>query len=117
MLVRGNVLTETKDNNTSTVYTYTAEGLVKTKTNYTGNAVTSSFTYTYYPNGNVATETTNTGKVTTYLYDDLGRLVSEAVTGTSNNGTITYTYDNRGNRLTQTRDGITVLIPKYLINK
>jgi len=114
---RGNVLTETKDNNTSTVYTYTAEGLVKTKTNYTGNAVTSSFTYTYYPNGNVATETTNTGKVTTYLYDDLGRIVSEAVTGTSNNGTITYTYDNRGNRLTQTRDGITVSYTYDLNNR
>ena len=84
---------------------------------YTGTTLTSSSAYTYYPNGNVATDTENTWKVTTYLYDDLGRLVSEAVTGTSNNGTITYTYDNRGNRLTQTRDGITVSYTYDLNNR
>ncbi|MBR6049841.1 MAG: hypothetical protein IKP68_01405 [Clostridia bacterium] len=59
--------------------------------------LTSSSAYTYYPNGNVATDTENTGKVTTYLYDDLGRLTSEAITGTNNNSTLTYTYDDRGN--------------------
>ena len=84
---------------------------------FSGTTLTSSSAYTYYPTGNVATETTNTGKVTTYLYDDLGRLVSEAVTGTSNNSTITYTYDNRGNRLTQTRDGITVSYTYDLNNR
>ena len=47
---------------------------------------------------NVATDTESTGKVTTYLYDDLGRLTSEAITGTNNNSTLTYTYDDRGNR-------------------
>ena len=39
-------------------------------------------------------------EVTTYLYDDLGRLTSEAITGTNNNSTLTYTYDDRGNRHT-----------------
>ena len=87
----------TNSNSTKIQYTYTTGGLVKTIKNYTGTTLTSSSTYTYYQNGNVATDTENTGKVTTYLYDDLGRLTSEAITGTNNNSTLTYTYDDRGN--------------------
>ena len=72
---------------------------------FTGTMLASSSAYTCYPNGNVATDTENTSKVTTYLYDDLGRLTSEAITGTNNNSALTYTYDDRGNRLTQGRGG------------
>ena len=84
---------------------------------FTGKTLTSSSAYTYYPTGNVATDTENTGKVTTYLYDDLGRLTSEAITGTNNNSTLTYTYDDRGNRLTQSRGNATVTYTYDLNNR
>ena len=113
----GRVTQATNSNNTKTQYTYTTGGLVKTIKNYTGTTLTSSSAYTYYPNGNVATDTENTGKVTTYLYDDLGRLTSEAITGTNNNSTLTYTYDDRGNRLTQSRGNATVTYTYDLNNR
>ena len=113
----GRVTQATNLNNTSTQYTYTSGGLVKTIKNYTGTTLTSSSAYTYYPNGNVATDTEITGKVTTYLYDDLGRLTSEAITGTNNNSTLTYTYDDRGNRLTQIRGNATVTYTYDLNNR
>ena len=88
----GNILSE---NNTvvKTDYTYNKGGLVtnKTTTNSAGTVLQSDI-YTYYLDGNVKTEN---GK--TYNYDYNNRLsnVSEGESTTD------YTFDSRGNRLTQ----------------
>ena len=60
----------------------------------------SSFSYTYFLDGNQKTKSDNTGRVTTYTYDGLGRLTTEAESGVSGAKTYNYTYDARGNRAT-----------------
>jgi YD repeat-containing protein len=49
-------------------------------------------------NGRRTSATNERGQVTTYGYDALGRVVSVA----GHDGTITHTYDEAGNRVTQT---------------
>lgn len=68
-------------------------------TNKKGSSIISSYTYTYYLDGNQATKTDHTEKVTTYVYDGLGRLKTEATQGEP---TISYTYDDYNNRATMT---------------
>ncbi len=55
------------------------------------------------------------GKLTTYGYDDLGRLISETMVDSSETDVINYTYDNRGNRATMTKNG-TVTTYTYDMN-
>src|SRR5262249_7810380 len=64
-----------------------------------------SYAYTLGAAGNRLTVTENTGRVVTYSYDALYRLTQEQITSnsvTANNGTIGYTYDAVGNRLSRT---------------
>ena len=55
------------------------------------------------------------GKLTTYGYDDLGRLISETTVDNNETDVINYTYDNRGNRATMTKNG-TVTTYTYDMN-
>jgi RHS repeat-associated protein len=64
----------------------------------TTDALSGNTEYTYAVNDTPATVKAPNGATTTYVYDDLGNLRSEA---SPDRGTTTYTYDAAGNRLTQ----------------
>ena len=75
-------------------------------TNYgTGGAVISSFTYTLNNAGIRTSVAESDGSQVAYGYDASYKLTSEIRTGT-HPYSIAYTYDNVGNRLTQTKDGV-----------
>jgi YD repeat-containing protein len=63
------------------------------------------------PNGTVNT------RIVVYQYDNLYRLLSEAISGDSQgaNGTVTYTYDLTGNRMSRTSNvaGVSTSTSKY----
>ena len=69
--------------------------------NKKGTNTLSSYNYTYYLDGNLASKTDAEG-TTSYIYDDLGRLIQESVPGSA---VRQYTYDNAGNRLSMTISG------------
>src|SRR6185503_7953060 len=59
-----------------------------------------SYSYTLGAAGNRLAVSELSGRTVNYVYDDLYRLTSEAISGTpSQNGTISYQYDPVGNRL------------------
>lgn len=68
-----------------------------------------SNSYVYDDTGLVLSMTELDGTVHSYGYDNLLRLTSETITpGNGDPATATtWSYDNNGNRLTQTRDGVT----------
>lgn len=118
-------LYQAQENGTGAVYTYYNNGSLDTITYSNGNTEhyaynlankltllvikyydteLSKYEYTYYLDGNIKTkkETINgVPKTTTYIYDGLGRLKSESVSGV----TISYLYDDYGNRSTLTVTG------------
>ena len=94
----GQVLTETGTNNVR--YTYNKAGLVTAMSNSQGP----DYTYSYRLDGNQISKSTG-NETTAYVYDHLGQLKSETVTGVESQ-TTTYTYDSRGNRIGQNRGGI-----------
>jgi RHS repeat-associated protein len=71
------------------------------KTSNTGSTI-SSETYIYDDAGNLTSKTVN-GTTTTYGYDNVNQLTSEAKTGYS----ASYTYDANGNRTSKTLGGVT----------
>ena len=74
----GNRASVTYDNGLYTTYTYNAANLLTQLTNHSANnAVLSQYTYTHYLDGNQKTKTDKDNRITTYVYDGLGRLVSE----------------------------------------
>ena len=99
-------------------YTYNQVNLLEQIT-YSGtdSATQPRYTYTYYPDGNVASETKENGESTTYVYDDLGRLISETLwNGTSLVQRYAYTYDDFGNRTTLTATGADAYTTTYTYN-
>ena len=75
------------------------------------SATLQDLTYTYDALGNITSiadvSDTNTQKTTTYVYDDLSRLLSEAIAGSpvsGGNTTTTYTYNAIGNIATISPD-------------
>jgi RHS repeat-associated protein len=102
-----------RGNNVTTDYTYDATKnyrLTRLRT-VSGSVVLQDIAYTYDANGNILTlvDTSQTAlaKSVTYIYDDLNRLTSAAVTGSGSgaNYTQTYTYDATGNMLTNSAVG------------
>jgi RHS repeat-associated protein len=105
----GSLKSITYPGGTSEHYTYYDNHMLKTLENRLSNGnIRSAYNYDYDGAGNMLTKLDGEG-TTAYLYDDLGRL--EKVT--EPNGRITiYTYDNSGNRETETvtQGGQTVVI-------
>ncbi len=66
-----------------------------------GANILKSFNYTLGPTGNRQSVVENAGRSVTWVYDDLYRLTGETITNAAVNGTISYTYDRVGNRLTR----------------
>jgi RHS repeat-associated protein len=98
----------TYGNNASAVYTY--DGVTRWLTgvyNYKADGITivSSFVYTHDKVGNRKTMTLSDGALVTYGYDDIYQLLLEIRT-IRNAYNISWTYDNVGNRLAQTKDGV-----------
>jgi RHS repeat-associated protein len=70
-----------------------------------GATTLDGFTYSLGPAGNRVAVAEHGGRVVTYGHDPLYRLTGETISGdpvAGNNGTIAYTYDAVGNRLTRT---------------
>ena len=109
----GKRATTTYANGTTTTNTYDADELYRLRTRETTgpSGALQHLTYTYDANGNVTNiadaSNTVTAKTTTYVYDDLNRLLSATVSGSANNddSTQTYTYDALGNLLTRSDVG------------
>ena len=86
----------------TTEYAYNPLGRLTSVANKKGSTILSMFIYTYDANGNIIA--VNDGSTTkTYVYDKLNRLVE--IQPASGNKTV-YTYDLRGNRLTQSSDNL-----------
>jgi RHS repeat-associated protein len=95
----GSLATLLYGNGSREVYTYTVDNLLQTLTNRKADdTIIDAYAYTYDAAHNLLTKTDSRG-TTTYTYDVLNRLAS--VTEPSGKVT-TYTYDESGNRLTQT---------------
>jgi len=83
---------------------YRAKSIVDT---LSGSKVQSlSYTYDNADNVTAIADAVNAANGQTFKYDLLNRLTS-ATSGTGGYGTLTYTYDNVGNRLTQVLNGAT----------
>jgi RHS repeat-associated protein len=108
----GNRLTKTTfGNGTEEVRVYDTLNRLKELTSKKGAIELSKYVYTLDKVGNrkTATESVN-GQVRSvnYTYDDLYHLTDEAIVdGVNGNRTSGYTYDNVGNRLTKTVNGVT----------
>ena len=95
----GNRLSLAYNNDNSVSYQYNLANRLKEITNKKGTTTLSQYSYNYYLDGNQQKKTDYTGKVTTYVYDSLGRLTNESVTGEP---AISYTYDDYNNRAAMT---------------
>jgi Rhs family protein len=104
------MILKTGYNGTITEYSYDSlNRLIKLVNKKSSGEIISSFTYTLGPAGNrikVDEVMLDMSSTITYTYDKLYRLIGETRTGTYPYS-ISYTYDNVGNRLTKTQDGIT----------
>lgn len=109
----GNRASVTYNNGLSETYTYNLANFVTNVTNKKGASTLSSYIYTYNLDGNQRTKLDHTGKTTTYVYDGLGRLISESDSGGGANQTYAYTYDDSGNRLTLTATGADAYVTSY----
>ncbi|MDI2130549.1 LamG-like jellyroll fold domain-containing protein [Yinghuangia seranimata] len=124
---------DARDNTFKTQYTYTAVGQDDTVTSPDGTSTSRTYTtattpaqgggvtpagllasvtqpgnrttsYTYYPNGDLAAVTGPTGLVTRYLYDSIGRKLTESVFSDSvpAGAATVYSYDTSSRVLTAT---------------
>jgi RHS repeat-associated protein len=98
----GNLSRATLPNGVITTYIYNAlNRLTNIKVEKAGT-ILASYDYTRGPTGNILSVKELNGRTVNYSYDDIYRLTSETISGSTNpnsNGTIRYTYDAVGNRL------------------
>jgi len=98
----GNLTQSTLPNGVQTVASYNdLDRLINLATSQ-GNSPLANFAYTLDAAGARTQIAELNGRTTAYTYDDARRLLSETISGTTPNGSITYTYDHTGNRLTRT---------------
>jgi YD repeat-containing protein len=105
-------LTLSTTGNKTTEYTYNKVNSLLTLKNKVGGVEKEAYSYTYYLDGNQASKTDKNG-VTSYEYDGLGRLKSEAVGQNVTN----YTCDNYSNRQTMQKIGQDAFNVDYNYNK
>jgi RHS repeat-associated protein len=108
----GNRASLTRANGVTTTYAYDTLNRLTNLTNATSSGTVSSYAYTLNDDGTRASVEDNTGATTTYTYDNDDRLTGES----GPNGTITYTYDPVGNRLTKTVGTTSPTVTRYTYN-
>ena len=93
----GNLLTETTGQKVSEFTYDNGNRMISTVNKYAGNTLESE-AYVYYPDGNKASKTDLNGDIVSYVYDSVGRLITE-----DDNGDLTqYFYDEYSNRSQKT---------------
>lgn len=107
---KGRLISTTDPRGNTISYTYDQKGQLTATT----DALSHTATSTYDTMGRVDTATDANGGTVKYLYDSMGRVLSEVAknvtytdpatgsTVTQDITTMSYTYDKRGNKLTQT---------------
>ncbi|MEA2203723.1 MAG: hypothetical protein QOE77_499 [Blastocatellia bacterium] len=100
----GNLQSYLYPNQISTSYAYNSLNRLTNMTVGTAVSHVAGYSYTLGPAGNRVGVTELNGRTVTYSYDDLYRLRAETIAnGPHNvNGTISYSYDAVGNRLSRT---------------
>jgi RHS repeat-associated protein len=98
----GDLTTYTYPNGVQTIATFDAlNRLTQIGSSKTG--ALSNFAYTLGPAGNRLSAVELGGRTVSYGYDNVYRLISEAIANSApNNGTVNYTYDSVGNRMQMT---------------
>ncbi|HKG60485.1 MAG TPA: RHS repeat-associated core domain-containing protein [Pyrinomonadaceae bacterium] len=97
----GNMLAASLPNGVQSTYTYDPLNRISQIAHVKGGTL-ASYAYTFEPTGRRLTATENNGRLVNYTYDALYRLTNEASSaGPSGNGSIGYTYDPVGNRLSR----------------
>jgi RHS repeat-associated protein len=109
--VDDSVQKETTGGTEATTFTYNNRDWTKKIEMKIGSTVKFSLSYWFYADGNVKHRVTNAGLNDTFSYDNLERLTKATGNGTGNWGTLSYTYDAVGNRLTG--EGVTDTITGY----
>ena len=100
----GLLKTDVRPNGVKADYTYgTRNGLINIKLDKAGNTF-ANYAYTLDRTGRRTSVTEQTGRSFTYTYDETYKLTREVMAGSqdaSKNGTVDYTYDPVGNRLSR----------------
>ncbi len=103
----------TRQNGTYTDVDYDAGNRLKKYANYLpGGSLLNSFTYEYEQNGNIKSVLSSSGTFT-FDYDQLDQLEKETLPG---GGSISYSYDGAGNRLSKTVTSSTIATTSYSYN-
>ncbi len=125
----GNLIEQNDGNGTFTVYTYDGDGDILSITNYAPSTGTTMFVaanskinsfdvYTYDSLGNVLTDTNQDG-AWTYTYDADSQLIGAVFAANNSdpdgvpNQNIQYVYDDAGNRISETVNGV---LTTYAVN-
>jgi len=102
--LNGNLESTIYPNAVRTSYTFNSLNRL-TNVNGTKGATLANYAYSLGAAGNRLSVTEAGGRTVTYAYDDLSRLTGETINNdpvAANNGSLHYTYDAVGNRLTRT---------------
>ena len=99
----GNMESSTYANGTNSVYSYNSLNRLTNLSVANATGDLAAYTYTLAPAGNRLSVAELNGRQVSYTYDALYRLTGESISGdpAANNGTVTYTYDAVGNRLSR----------------
>ncbi len=100
-----NLSTVTLPNQVITSYNYNSLNHLTSVASNKGTTQLSSYTYLLSNSGNKSRVSELSGRVVNYTYDSIYRLTNETISGANNpilNGSVSYTYDQVGNRLSRT---------------
>ncbi|WP_269540008.1 RHS repeat domain-containing protein [Cerasicoccus fimbriatus] len=100
----GNLQSLAYANGVTHTWTYNSLNRLTNLVQSSGSGTLYGYTYELRDSGHRSRQTETSGRVVDYTYDNLYRLTSEAITNDpfAVNGVSSWTYDDVGNRLTQT---------------
>jgi RHS repeat-associated protein len=109
----GNLAGYLYPNSVQHAYTYNALNRLTNLALAAGASSLATYAYTLGPAGNRTAVSELGGRQVNYTYDSLYRLTNEMIAGGTVNGSIGYTYDAVGNRLSRTSSVTPVLAATY----